>query len=162
ELFAGGQIGSLPLFMASSTFQYRDPNNVLRSVTVPALAASETQIRINDASVDLAAGGEIAIQGIRQLDGCYSDRRALNPVANGSITISNTAPMSPMIIGNLRPGSYAVYPGTLIVASLMGNANLRTYAAPPGYVAANSALAPAEYNYDAPNAILMVPYPAGQ
>ncbi|MCA6109660.1 filamentous haemagglutinin family protein [Bradyrhizobium cenepequi] len=160
QLSAGGHIGSLPLLMGFSTFQYRDPNNSLRTVSVPTLADSETQIRINDASVNLAAGGDITIQGIRQLDGFYSDRSALNLVANGSITITNTAPMSPKIIGDLRMGSYAIYPGTLTVASLMGDANLRTYAAPPGYQTANPALA--EYNLDAPTAILMVPNPQGQ
>ena len=162
QLSAGGRIGSLPLLMGFSTFQYRDPNNILRSVTVPTLADSESQIRINDASVDLAAGGDITIQGIRQLDGFYSDRSALNLVANGSITITNTAPMSPTIIGDIRLGSYAIYPGTLTVASLTGDANLRTYAAPPGYQTTNPALAPAEYNYDAPTAILLVPNPQGQ
>jgi filamentous hemagglutinin family protein len=159
-LSAGGRIGSLPLLMGYSTFQYRDPDNVLRSVTVPALADSETQIRIDDTSVDLIAGGDITIQGIRPLDGFYSDYSALNLVANGSITITNTSVASPVISGELRVGSYAVYPGTFTLASLMGNANLRTFAAPPGIDLSD--VAPAAYNMDAPTAILLMPTATGQ
>ncbi len=151
QLSSGGRIGSLPLIVDYKTFVYRDPNNVQRNVTVPTLLDSETLIRVDDTSVDLVARDDITIQGIRQLDGFYSDRSALNLVANGSITITNSAD--------------AIYPGSLTLASLMGNANLRTYAVPPGYIPPgnnNWALAPAAYNYGAPYAMLMVPAADGQ
>jgi hypothetical protein len=84
-------------------------------------------------------------------------------VANSSISVTNTSMTAPAL-NNVRTGAYAIYPGTLTLVSLQGNANLRTLAAPPGYAApgGNSELAPAEYNYDAPSAILMVPSPEGQ
>jgi filamentous hemagglutinin family protein len=154
QLSAGGRIGSLPVIVGYRTFAYRDPANNLRNVTVPTVQDSETVIRIDDAAVDLAARGDITIQGIKQLDGFYSDASAINLVANGSITITNSA-----------SSVSAIFPGTLTLASLMGNANLRTYAVPPGYEPpgnSNWALSPAAYNYGAPYSILMVPTATGQ
>ncbi|WP_454618595.1 filamentous haemagglutinin family protein [Bradyrhizobium cenepequi] len=148
---AGGRIGALKLQIDTSTVN-----------------DNETLIRINDATVDLVAGQDIATQGVRQLDGFYSDHSALNLLANGSIVISNTAPQSPASQpGNFGPGnigSYAIYPGTLTLASLTGDVNLRTFAAPPSYQppSGNVAVVPAEYNYDAPSAMLLVPSPNGQ
>ncbi|MCK9913008.1 filamentous hemagglutinin family protein [Microbacteriaceae bacterium K1510] len=162
DIDAGGRIGGLNVQLATIPVQYRDTGNVLRTVNVPFLADSPTYFRINDATIDATAGGAIGVEGIRMLDGFYSEHSALNLTANGSITIANTAPMSPSIgAGSVRLGSYAVYPGTLNVASLMGDANLRTYAAPPtgGLAVVNP---PAAYNMDAPSAILMVPSPTGQ
>ncbi len=162
-LAAGGRIGGLQVQTGTNSFQYRDPSGAYRSVVLPTLVASETLVRIDDATVDLVAGRDIAIQGIRQLDGYYSDRSAFNLVANGSIVISNAAPQSPSIFQQ-RIGSYAIYPGTFTLAALMGDANLRAFAAPPGYAAPNQnpALAPVEYNFDGPSAILMTPNPTGQ
>ena len=155
RLSAGGRIGSLPVIVEYRSVTYRDPANNPRTVTVPTVQDSETLIRVDDAVVDLAARGDITVQGIKQLDGFYSDASAINLVANGSITITNSA-----------SSVSAIYPGTLTVASLMGNANLRTYAVPPGYAppgnTPNWGLAPAAYNYGAPYGILMVPTANGQ
>lgn len=169
-LSAGGRIGGLKVQTGTNTFQYRGPDNIPRSIIVPVLLDSETVLRINDATVSLTAGLDIAMQGIRQLDGFYSDHSALNLVSNGLIDVSNLAPQAPSFLGNTSAGtsgrlaSYAIYPGTLTVASLMGDANLRTITTPPRYVPPNGdwTRAPAGYNGASPSAILLVPSPVGQ
>lgn len=120
---------------------------------IGALPGAETQVRIDDATVSLAAGADITIRGISQLDGYYSDRSAFNLVANGAITITNTLP------GGAFGTNYAIYPGTFTVASLLGDANLRAYAVPATFA---GAVPPAAYNADAPKGILMVPVATGQ
>ncbi|WP_445489680.1 filamentous haemagglutinin family protein [Rhodopseudomonas sp. RCAM05734] len=160
RLSAGGTIGDLPVVTGQNTVAYSDPSNHWHWPVVPIVLNSETHFRIDDATVDLAAGGRISVMGIGQLDGFYSDRSALNMVANGAITVTNTGMVAPALTG-YRTGAYAIYPGTLTLASLLGDVNLRTLATPVGFVGdANKALP--EYNYDAPSAILLTPSTVGQ
>src|SRR5262249_6909219 len=62
----------------------------------------------------------------------------------------------------LTTRQYAVYPGTLTVASLTGNIDIRTRSAPPGVFIPDVRTAPAIYNPTAPTSILMAPTPSCQ
>ncbi len=163
SVVAGGDIGNAAaILLGKGTRTYFDLDGVIRTGTPPTFLDNETRVRIDDAVVDLRAGGDLQIAGIKQLDGYYSDRSALNLTADGSVTVTNTM----QIVSNesTGAGTYAVYPGTLTVAALTGDVELRTMLMPPGAIVANNSQqnAPAEFNPNAPDAILMAPSPVGQ
>lgn len=167
RLSAGGRIGNAaPLVVGSeSNFRYFDLDGVIWQPATPIRNNNETRIRIDDAVVDLEAGGDLSIAGITQLDGFYTESSALNLLAGGSVTITNTMQVGEGS-GRAGPGNaaYAIYPGTLTIASLTGDVNLRTIAAPVGtaYYNGDPRDAPESHNASAPNSILMVPDPDGQ
>ncbi len=115
-------------------------------------AADETRVRIDDTVVNLTAGGDLQIGGIKQLDGFYSDYSALNLTADGSVTVTNTQQVSDAT----HLAAYAVYPGSLSVSALTGDVELRTFLLPPG-----ESVGPQD-NPNSPKAILMAPSPVGQ
>ncbi len=125
---------------------------------------NETRVRIDDATVDLVAGGDIVLKGIVPLDGFYSPRAALNLSANNSVTVNNNIQMSGVVAPN--GGSYAVYPGTFTATSLTGDVNVKSQAGPPTFIsrdANNQSLPiPESYNASAPAYIVMAPSPYGQ
>jgi hypothetical protein len=162
RLSAGGRIGAAaPILAGAQSMNYFDLGGVRRQPSTKVYMENETRIRIDDAVVDLEASGDLSIAGIKQLDGFYTDASALNLVAGGSITVTNTLQTTGRESASPGFGSYAVYPGTLTVAALTGNVDLRTAAAPAGAVF-NTGSAPASYNPLSPNSILMVPSPVGQ
>ncbi len=163
RIIAGGDIGnSASMLTSSSVVRYRDLDGVLRTTNASAFTDNETGVLIDDATVDMIASGDLQIAGIKQLDGFYSDRSALNLSANGSVTVTNTMQISSL--DTKAPGSYAIYPGTLNVAALTGDVELRTSTVPAGIQTPNNSpsTAPAQYNPSSPLAILMAPSPVGQ
>lgn len=164
RLTAGGDIGAgTPVqISADGSMVFRDLNgnfygNQYGPLPLAVTTLNETRVRIDDATVDLVAGGDITLKGIAPLDGFYSPNSELNLLAGGAVTINN----------NLQT-SYAIYPGTLNVTALTGAVNLKTLAAP---VTFKSGVDPAtgkvqpilpSYNATAPIGILMAPSPTGQ
>ncbi len=129
----------------------------------PITTLNETRVRIDDAIVDLVAGGDITLKGIAPLDGFYSPRAALNLKANGSVTVNNNIQMRP-ISGN---APIAVYPGTFTATAMTGEVNVKTIAAPvtfaPTDPLTNQRLpVPDAYNINAPGYVVMAPSPYGQ
>ena len=175
---AGGDIGAttpIQVGTTSSNFSYVDLNGTRSqqlyqqygTPELPTFILNETRVRIDDATVDLVAGGDITLKGIAPLDGFYSPYAALNLTAGGSVTVNNNIQMESHN-GQTVMGTVAVYPGTLSAIAMTGDVELKTLAAPvtfrPGQDPASGMVSPIlpSYNATAPEEILMAPSPYGQ
>lgn len=149
-----------------STRPYFDTLGIHYSPVATNYLTNESLVVIDDATVDMEAGGTISLSGIGQLSGFYSDHSALNLLANGSVTVTNTQQVMGAQGATFGLGSYGIYPGTLTVSSVTGDIDLKTLASPPGYNPQSGiAITPAQqasYNVNSPTAILLVPSPDGQ
>ncbi|HWV51692.1 filamentous haemagglutinin family protein [Pseudorhodoplanes sp.] len=178
QMTAGGNIGAAAPIRtgegAASSFSYVDLNGtpswqLYAQYGTPTLATTilnETRVRIDDATVDMRAGGDIELKGIAPLDGFYSPHAALHLSAGGSVTVNNNIQMTTVAANGA--GAVAVYPGTLSATALTGDVNLKTYAAPvtfkPGldYTTGKVGQILPSYNVTAPVELLMAPSPHGQ
>ncbi|HEX7823270.1 MAG TPA: hypothetical protein VF477_00060, partial [Mycobacterium sp.] len=171
QLTAGGNIGAADPIQTGATstsdFVYRDLTGTrYQAAIMPVTVLNETRVRIDDATVDLVASGDITLKGIGQLDGFYSPLSELNLLAGGSVTINNNIQITSVLqTGN---GPVSVYPGTLNVTALTGEVDLKTFAAPVTFKSGTDAstgkvaqILPS-YNVNAPSYILMAPSTDGQ
>jgi hypothetical protein len=154
RMSAGGRLGGFDRPDGTTLTRFSDLDGELHfGVEIPASQREETRISIDDATVDLAAGGALTIGSVGQLDDFYTDRSAVHLVANGAINITNVS-----------VGGAAMYPGTLTLASLTGDVDVHAIASPVGLdvydpIRKNP---PERYHLDAVNAIVLAPSPLGQ
>ncbi len=134
---------------------YYDTGNVQRIRYVYNLLADQLRLRVADATIGIAAGGSITLQGIAALGGSplsagnstpavrtaidniygfYSPYSGLDLLSNGGITITNDGQVSggQILFNDLLAVTSvegkrdtAIYPGSLTVASIAGDVGLR-------------------------------------